>query len=211
MRARVQQRANRQQSPTSNAEQAKSSAGQANSSAKEAPELSPDDAPFGVLLPPPNVTGELHVGHALTVALEDALVRHRRMRGRPTRYLPGLDHAGIATQAVVERQLAAQGESRSGLGRTKFVERVWAWKGDYAERIGRQLRAAGFVCCDFCPFLAPSTLTRLFLNANVIVSHTALRSTGQTNFFRSIKFERALRSMPLCNCLMTGSFCLLEL
>ena len=85
----------------------------------------PDEQPYVIIMPPPNVTGELHLGHALEKALEDALIRYRRMTGRPTLWLPGTDHAGIATQWVVERQLADEGISRHELGREKFVERVW--------------------------------------------------------------------------------------
>ena len=81
--------------------------------------------PYVIIMPPPNVTGELHLGHALEKALEDALIRYRRMTGRPTLWLPGTDHAGIATQWVVERQLADEGISRHELGREEFVRRVW--------------------------------------------------------------------------------------
>ena len=88
--------------------------------------------PFTIIMPPPNVTGELHLGHALEKALEDALVRWRRMSGVPTLWLPGTDHAGIATQWVVEQQLAAQGQSRHELGREKFLELVW----QHVERSG---------------------------------------------------------------------------
>ena len=92
----------------------------------------PDAVPFTIIMPPPNVTGELHLGHALEEALEDALVRWRRMCGVPTLWLPGTDHAGIATQWVVEQQLAAQGQSRHELGREKFLELVW----QHVERSG---------------------------------------------------------------------------
>ena len=89
------------------------------------PEIKEGQTPFTVIMPPPNVTGELHLGHALEKAIEDALVRWRRMTGVPTLWLPGTDHAGIATQWVVEQQLAAQGTSREELGRESFVELVW--------------------------------------------------------------------------------------
>ncbi len=85
----------------------------------------PGQAPYVIIMPPPNVTGELHLGHALEKALEDALIRYRRMTGAPTLWLPGTDHAGIATQWVVERQLMDEGISRHELGREEFVERVW--------------------------------------------------------------------------------------
>ena len=84
-----------------------------------------DQRPYVIIMPPPNVTGELHLGHALEKALEDALIRYRRMTGVPTLWLPGTDHAGIATQWVVERQLLDEGTSRHDIGREKFVQRVW--------------------------------------------------------------------------------------
>ena len=85
----------------------------------------PGQQPYTIIMPPPNVTGELHLGHALEKALEDALIRYRRMTGTPTLWLPGTDHAGIATQWVVERQLLDEGTSRHEVGRDAFVERVW--------------------------------------------------------------------------------------
>ncbi len=110
------------------------------------PEIDRSKTPFVVIMPPPNVTGELHMGHALTIALEDLMVRWHRMLGDPTLYLPGTDHAGIATQVVVERQLAADGMSRHDLGREKFVERVWSWVDDYGDRIYRQIERLGASC-----------------------------------------------------------------
>ncbi|TNJ27618.1 Valine-tRNA ligase [Giardia muris] len=99
---------------------------------------------FSLIVPPPNVTGSLHVGHALTAAVQDALVRWRRMLGYRTVYLPGLDHAGIATQTVVERELRrAEGLSRHDIGRAAFLERAWAWKEAYGSRILTQLRRLG--------------------------------------------------------------------
>jgi valyl-tRNA synthetase len=84
---------------------------------------------YVVMMPPPNVTGSLHMGHALFVTIEDVLSRTHRMRGEPTLWLPGVDHAGIATQAVVERELKRhEGKTRHDLGREAFLERVWAWK-----------------------------------------------------------------------------------
>src|SRR3990172_3952255 len=91
----------------------------------------PGKPPFTIIMPPPNVTGELHLGHALTAAIEDILIRWHRMRGEPTLWLPGVDHAGIATQNVVEQELARQGLSRHDLGREAFLERVWEWVGRY--------------------------------------------------------------------------------
>ena len=87
-----------------------------------------DQECFVISMPPPNVTGRLHMGHAMFVALEDIMARFQRMRGRPTLWLPGTDHAGIATQMLVERSLRADGIERKALGREKFLERVWSWK-----------------------------------------------------------------------------------
>jgi valyl-tRNA synthetase len=103
---------------------------------------------FSVAIPPPNVTGALHMGHALNGSMQDALVRMNRMRGRNTLWLLGADHAGIATQAVVEKELRAEGSSRQELGREAFVERVWAWKEEYGSRIVEQYKRLG-ASCDY--------------------------------------------------------------
>ena len=103
--------------------------------------------PYCIVIPPPNVTGALHMGHALNATLQDILIRWHRMRGFDTLWQPGVDHAGIATQMVVERQLAAAGEpGRRELGREKFLERVWAWKEASGGRIGEQFRRMGASC-----------------------------------------------------------------
>jgi len=99
--------------------------------------------PYTIMMPPPNVTGSLHMGHALNHTLQDVLVRFERKRGRDVLWQPGTDHAGIATQMVVERTLAAEGTSRTALGRAAFVERVWAWKAESGSTITRQLRRLG--------------------------------------------------------------------
>jgi len=99
--------------------------------------------PFVIPMPPPNVTGYLHMGHAIFVALQDIMARFHRMRGRPTLWLPGTDHAGIATQLLVERALQEQGESRQSLGREKFLERVWQWKEEKGGYITNQMRRLG--------------------------------------------------------------------
>jgi len=98
---------------------------------------------FVVVMPPPNVTGTLHIGHALFATLQDIMTRYHRLKGEETLYLPGTDHAGIATQSVVEKDLAKQGIRRRDLGREKFVEKVWQWKEHHHERITKQLRAMG--------------------------------------------------------------------
>jgi valyl-tRNA synthetase len=103
---------------------------------------------FSVAIPPPNVTGALHMGHALNGAMQDALVRMNRMRGRNTLWLLGTDHAGIATQAVVEKMLRSEGTSRHELGREEFVKRVWAWKEEYGSQIVEQYKRLG-ASCDY--------------------------------------------------------------
>ena len=103
-------------------------------------------APFSIVMPPPNVTGQLHMGHALDNTLQDILTRWRRMQGYNTLWLPGTDHAGIATQAKVEEQLAKEGTGKYELGREQFLERVWEWKKQYGNRITTQLRKLGASC-----------------------------------------------------------------
>ncbi|HEV8192248.1 MAG TPA: valine--tRNA ligase, partial [Ktedonobacterales bacterium] len=110
------------------------------------PRDNPDRRPFVISMPPPNVTGALHLGHAITATLEDIMIRYHRMRGDPTLWVPGEDHAGIATQAVVERQIAKEGTDRHQLGREKFVERVWDWVNTYKHRIQDQHRRLGASC-----------------------------------------------------------------
>lgn len=102
--------------------------------------------PFSIVMPPPNVTGQLHLGHALDETFQDILIRWRRMQGFASLWLPGTDHAGIATQARVEEDLAQEGVSRHDLGREAFLERVWAWKHKYGNRITEQLRLLGASC-----------------------------------------------------------------
>ena len=110
------------------------------------PEIDREREPFTVIMPPPNVTGELHMGHALTIALEDLMVRWHRMKGDPALYLPGSDHAGIATQVVVERMLAGEGITRHDLGRDGFNESVWQWVDRYGSRIYEQTKRIGASC-----------------------------------------------------------------
>ena len=100
-------------------------------------------APYTIMIPPPNVTGSLHMGHALTFTVQDTLIRWQRMKGRDVLWQPGSDHAGIATQMVVERLLGEQGIDRRDLGRDAFIERVWQWKGELGGTITRQLRRLG--------------------------------------------------------------------
>ena len=109
-------------------------------------EADDDGEPFSIVIPPPNVTGSLHIGHALDNTLQDVLVRRARMQGRNAVWLPGTDHAGIATQTVVERQLAEQGQTRHDLGREAFLDRVWKWKEESGGTILKQLRRLGCSC-----------------------------------------------------------------
>ena len=102
--------------------------------------------PFTIVIPPPNVTGSLHMGHALNNTLQDILIRFRRMQGRDALWQPGTDHAGIATQMVVERQMAEEGMNRHDLGREKFIDRVWQWKAESGGTITSQLRRLGASC-----------------------------------------------------------------
>ncbi len=106
----------------------------------------PEAEPFTISMPPPNVTGALHLGHAITSSIQDMLIRYNRMLGRPTLWVPGSDHAGIATQSVVERQLEQQGTSRLELGRERFVQEVWDWKDEYHGRITGQQTRMGISC-----------------------------------------------------------------
>ncbi len=108
-----------------------------------ASDLSSDKTPYTIMMPPPNVTGSLHIGHALTFTLQDILIRFHRMIGRDVLWQPGTDHAGIATQMVVERMLGEEGIDRRDLGRDKFIERVWQWVEQSGGTISRQLRSLG--------------------------------------------------------------------
>lgn len=107
------------------------------------PKLDGSKQPYTIMMPPPNVTGSLHIGHALNHTLQDIIVRYQRMRGRDVLWQPGTDHAGIATQSVVERQMDTEGISRRDLGREKFIERVWKWKEHSGGTIVHQLRRLG--------------------------------------------------------------------
>src|SRR5512136_3110285 len=102
--------------------------------------LPSDRTPYSIVIPPPNVTGSLHMGHALNNTLQDILIRYFRMNGYNTLWMPGMDHAGIATQNVVERQLHKEGLRREDLGREKFIERVWSWKDHSGGTIINQLK-----------------------------------------------------------------------
>ena len=153
------------------------------------PRIDPDREPFCVVMPPPNVTGELHLGHALTASLQDALARWHRMCGDPTLWLPGKDHAGIATQWVVERALAAEGASRHDLGREKFEERVWEWVRLYGNTIDEQHRRLG-ASCDW---------SRLRFTLDTGPVH-AVRTTFVNLFNKGLiyRHERIINWCPRC-------------
>ncbi|MHB8842220.1 MAG: valine--tRNA ligase, partial [Candidatus Aquicultor sp.] len=108
--------------------------------------IEPGKKPYTIVIPPPNVTGSLHMGHALNDTLQDIVIRKHRMMGEAALWLPGTDHAGIATQNVVERQLASEGLTRQDVGREEFVRRTWEWKEQYGSRIINQLKRLGASC-----------------------------------------------------------------
>lgn len=110
------------------------------------PDFNPDIKPFVIAIPPPNVTGELHLGHAMFISVEDLLIRYHRMKGEPTLWIPGSDHAGIATQLQVEKSLAKEGLTRESIGREEFLRRTWAWKEKYGGIIISQIRRLGASC-----------------------------------------------------------------
>ncbi len=110
------------------------------------PDFDPNLKPFVISIPPPNVTGELHLGHAMFVSMEDLMIRYHRMKGVPTLWVPGADHAGIATQLQVEKSLAKEGLTREEIGREAFLERTWSWKKKYGGIITQQIRRLGASC-----------------------------------------------------------------
>ncbi len=109
-------------------------------------EIKEGKKPFTIMMPPPNVTGKLHIGHSLVLTLEDIMTRYHRLLGEPTLWLPGMDHAGIATQTVVDKALKKQGINKNELGREKFVEKVWQWKEEFGGIILKQTRKMGASC-----------------------------------------------------------------
>src|SRR6476659_2893680 len=106
----------------------------------------PEAEPFTIVIPPPNVTGSLHIGHALDNTLQDILIRHARLKGKDALWVAGTDHAGIATQMVVEREMALSQQKRTDFSREDFIEKVWAWKAESGGEITRQLRRLGASC-----------------------------------------------------------------
>ncbi|MGC8916053.1 MAG: valine--tRNA ligase [Thermoanaerobaculum sp.] len=153
------------------------------------PELPSSKPPFVILIPPPNVTGKLHIGHALQFTLQDIMIRFKRMDGFNALWLPGTDHAGIATQVMVERELAKEGLSRHALGREKFLERMWAWKNQYATNISSQAKALG-ASCDWTRerFTLDPMLSRA-------VIHAFVRLYGEGLIYRA---HRLINWCPRC-------------
>ena len=136
--------------------------------------------PYSIVIPPPNVTGSLHVGHALNHSIQDILVRWRRMQGRNVLWLPGTDHAGIATQNVVEKQLMAEGASRESLGRERFIERIWQWKATSGDTIIRQQKRLGESCdWDRLRFTMDEGLSKAVLEVFVRLHEEGLIYRGE--------------------------------
>lgn len=145
------------------------------------PEVAGEEAePFVISIPPPNITGELHVGHAMFVSLEDAMVRYKRMRGYAALWVPGYDHAGIATQLQVEKMLAREGTRRQDIGRDEFLRRTWEWKEKYGGHIVRQLRRLGASCdWDRMRFTLDEGLSRAVREAFVRLYRMGLIYRGE--------------------------------
>ncbi len=145
------------------------------------PEIAgPDAKPFVISIPPPNITGELHLGHAMFVSLEDLMIRYKRMRGYAALWVPGYDHAGIATQLQVEKMLAREGVRRQDLGREGFLRRTWTWKEKYGDHIVRQLRRLGASCdWDRMRFTLDEGLSRAVREAFVRLYRMGLIYRGE--------------------------------
>ena len=130
-------------------------------------DIHPDKPHFSIALPPPNITGNLHMGHALNGTLQDVLIRLKRMQGYNVLWQPGTDHAGISTQIVVERELKKKGLNRHQLGRVAFIKEVWNWRGDYGSQIMNQYKRLGVASTGIGP---PSPWTRLMLRLFTVPS-----------------------------------------
>jgi valyl-tRNA synthetase len=145
------------------------------------PEIAgPEAKPFVIAIPPPNITGELHLGHAMFVSLEDLMIRYKRMRGYAALWVPGYDHAGIATQLQVEKMLAKEGIRRQDIGREEFLRRTWAWKEKYGGHIVRQLRRLGGSCdWDRMRFTLDDGLSRAVREAFVRLYRMGLIYRGE--------------------------------
>ncbi|KAG0496170.1 hypothetical protein HPP92_000861, partial [Vanilla planifolia] len=154
--------------------------------------------PFVVPMPPPNVTGSLHMGHAMFVTLEDIMIRYFRMKGRPTLWLPGTDHAGIATQLVVEKMLASEGIKRDEMSREEFSVRVWQWKEKYGGKIATQIRKLG-ASCDWTRehFTLDEQLSRAVIEAFVRLHERGLIYQGSYMVNWSPSFQTAISDLEV--------------
>jgi valyl-tRNA synthetase len=154
--------------------------------------------PFCIIMPPPNVTGSLHMGHALDHTIQDVLIRWKRMSGFNALWLPGTDHAGIATQSVVERELKKEGKTRHDLGREKFVERVWDWKNQYGNRIYQQMRRLGDSCdWDRAVFTLDPGVSRAVRKVFVDLHKKGLIYRGQRLVNWSCPLETAISDLEV--------------
>ncbi|MEL6228233.1 MAG: class I tRNA ligase family protein, partial [Pseudomonadota bacterium] len=163
--------------------------------------------PYTIVIPPPNVTGSLHMGHALNNTLQDVLVRVHRMRGRDVLWQPGTDHAGIATQMVVERLLAERGEpDRRALGRDAFLKKVWEWKEESGGTITTQLRRLG-ASCDWSRerFTMDEGLSRAVLEVFVRLYEEGLIYRGKRLVNWDPKFETAISDLEVENVEVDGN------
>lgn len=162
------------------------------------PNLDRGGDPFVIPMPPPNVTGSLHMGHAMFVTLEDIMIRYHRMKGRPTLWIPGTDHAGIATQLVVERMLASEGINRADLGRDEFVNRVWKWKEKYGGSITKQIKRLG-ASCDWTRerFTLDERLSRAVVEAFVRLHEKGLIYQGSYMVNWSPKLQTAVSDLEV--------------
>jgi valyl-tRNA synthetase len=160
----------------------------------------PGAEPFCIVIPPPNVTGSLHMGHALNNTLQDVLVRFERMRGKNVLWQPGMDHAGIATQMVVERKLAEQGINRRDLGREAFIEKVWEWKDESGGLIFNQLKRLG-ASCDWSRerFTMDEGLSQAVLEVFVTLHKQGLIYRGKRLVNWDPKFETAISDLEVEN------------
>src|SRR6476620_270675 len=167
-----------------------------------------DAAPYTIVIPPPNVTGSLHMGHALNNTLQDVLCRFERMRGKDVLWQPGTDHAGIATQLVVERQMMERQEpDRRKIGREKFVEKVWAWKAESGGTIVNQLKRLGASCdWDRERFTMDEGLSKAVLKAFVDLYNDGLIYKDQRLVNWDPEFQTALSNLEDNDIEHTGRF-----
>jgi valyl-tRNA synthetase len=155
------------------------------------PNFDPNKKPFVISIPPPNVTGELHLGHAMFVSMEDLMIRYNRMKGVPSLWVPGSDHAGIATQMLVEKSLAKEGLKRDEIGREEFLRRTWQWKEKYGGKIFNQIRRLGASCdWDRARFTLDEGLSKAVREAFVTLYEKGLIYRGP----RMINWSPALRT-----------------